>query len=182
MSSELSPGGHGSQQKKKGSGIWILGVVALCACMYGVMLTIGRGFGQPTPASLSAVASHSNVAQTASESVWEKDRRLKEVAVSASAIPPTLTISTPSLPLHPPSDGGSNVRSSAKGLVVPALLSPAQWPLHQIKKEVVWSPPPSQARFGATNPRGVARPPMKPQADSFLKARSDTWERCAPQI
>jgi hypothetical protein len=40
-----------------------------------------------------------------------------------------------------------------------------------------WTPPPSQAHYGASNPRGLPRPALKPQSDSFLRARKATWER-----
>jgi len=45
-----------------------------------------------------------------------------------------------------------------------------------------WVPPPSQVNFGPSNPRKKPRPPLKPQAEGFLRARKATWERGEVQL
>ena len=45
-----------------------------------------------------------------------------------------------------------------------------------------WVPPPSQANYGAHNPRNLPKPALKDQSDGFLKARKAVWEVGRPVL
>ena len=53
---------------------------------------------------------------------------------------------------------------------------------HVERREHAWKPPPSQAKFGASNPSGRAKPPYKLPRENFLRARAKTWEVGTPLL
>ena len=144
-----------SGTKRKGAASWAVAVVVICGLMFSFAALKSQGFSNSTSSStLSSAAAPSDAFHP------------KNVQGSIQIQPVLPKVEheqiQPVLPKVERELVSLEVTSSA-----PLLAS----------AKLGWIPPPSQANYGKSNPRNLPRPPLPKQADNFLRARADTWEK-----